>query len=365
MRLRYLLRYYPTRTETFVYREIEGLRARGHAVSGVAIGRREDGGSALPDWTCVHPPDYAAVAAAAAPLLARPAGREAARWLKEHQPAKQVLKALWAASTLAEGERIHVHFAGEAAEWALLARRACGVSYGVTVHAVDLFKPRPSLTEVLQGAAVVLTVSAYNARILTERCGVEARVVRCGVDPGRWRAAHPERPGPVVAVGRWVPKKGLDLLVEAVRRVPGAQLWLVGDAPAEVEGPQVRRLGMLAPDAVAEVLAEGALFALPCRVAPDGDRDGVPVAMMEAMAAGLPVLTTTLPGLDELVDDACGWRVPPDDPDALTEAVAEVLADPVARAVKGQAARRRVAEGFTLDAQVEGMLAAWREVDLG
>jgi colanic acid/amylovoran biosynthesis glycosyltransferase len=359
---RYLLRYYPTLTETFVYNEIRGLQARGCEVSGLAIGSRSDGAlaSALPDWEVRHPPGYQAVAAAAARVVAGAGGRAAAAWLSQHQPAKQVARAMWAASTLREGERLHAHFAGEAAEWALAAGMARGNPFGVTVHAVDLFCPRPSLPEVLRRAAVVLTISEHNAGVIRERYGVEASVVRCGIDPASWGPSQPAEPGPVVAVGRWVPKKGFDLLVEAVRRVPGARLQLIGDAPPEAAGQGVEVLGPLSAEAIAAALRGACLFALPCREDEAGNRDGIPVAMMEAMASGLPVLTTTLPGLGELVDDACGWRVPPEDVPALARALEEALADPEGRARRGAAARERVLAGFTLDAQVEGLLAAWR-----
>jgi len=367
----YLLRYYPTLTETFVYNEVRGLLGRDHRVRAIAIGRRADGAGLVdpPDWSVRYPPGYATVGAASAPLLADADGRAAGRWLSQHQAPKQVAKALWAASTLSSGERVHAHFAGEAAEWALLARRARGNPYGVTVHAVDLYCPRPSLGEVLAGAAVVATISDYNAAVIRERYGVEASVVRCGIDPEGWGPSAPEGPGPVLAVGRWVPKKGFDLLLEAFRRarerVPGARLCFVGDAPAEAAGEGVEVLGPQPPAAIAEALRGASLFALPCRVDSAGNRDGIPVAMMEAMASGLPVLTSDLPGLEELVRDDCGWRTPMEDVDALTEALVDALERPAQRARRGAAARQRVLDGFTLSHQVEGLLEAWERAEAG
>jgi glycosyltransferase involved in cell wall biosynthesis len=156
-----------------------------------------------------------------------------------------------------------------------------------------------------------------------------------------------------------VPKKGFDLLVDAMRGRPGARLRLVSDPPPGAVGPDVE-VGALPPSAIPGALRQAHLFALPCRVAPDGDRDGIPVVLMEAMAAGLPVIAGDVGGVRELVDDEVGWLIPPGDRAALDAALTEALADPAARARKGAAGRARVvARGFTVDQQVDGLLAAW------
>ncbi|MEQ1507838.1 MAG: glycosyltransferase, partial [Myxococcota bacterium] len=88
---------------------------------------------------------------------------------------------------------------------------------------------------------------------------------------------------------------------------------------------------------------------------------GVPVALLEAMAAGLPVVSTAVSGIPELVDDTVGWLVPPDDPHALLGALRAACGDRSARVARGQAARRRIlTEGWTVDRQVDGLLAAFR-----
>jgi glycosyltransferase involved in cell wall biosynthesis len=267
-------------------------------------------------------------------------------WLSAHQRSKQVLKALWAVDQLEPDERIHCHFAGEAAEWALLARRLRGTPYAVTVHAADLFKPRPSLAEVLDGADAVLTVSRHNREVIQQRYAVEARVVHCGVRASDWpRVTGGEH---VLCVARDVPKKGLDVLVDAAERA-GVSLLLAGPGTERLGG-----LGAVDKATIRQLQARSRVFALACLEAPDGDRDGLPVAMMEAMCAGLPVVTTTLPGLEELVTDEVGWRVPPGDAGALAEALRGACADDE----KGPRAREHVLAHFSLEAQVQGVLAA-------
>lgn len=350
MNVGYLLRYWPTVSETFVAREIDGLVARGVGVDLAAIGAR-DGALAPASSVPVLRPPRGPVAAV------RHLGRGDVRRIARQLRPRDALRALWVADVArARGwSRIHAHFAGEAAEWARLAAVTAGIPYSVTVHAVDLFVPRPSLAEVLRGARPVITVCEHHARWIAERYGVEAVVVRSGV-PTEVPQAEPGTEGArFVCVGRDVPKKGLDALVPAVRSIPGATLRLVSDA-VRLGGPRIA-VGPLSPSAVPEVLARAQVFVLPCRIAPNGDRDGLPVALLEAMAAGLPVITTAVAGIPELVDDSVGWLIPPDDPEALLQAMQQAT-DPRVRAERGRAGRLRV-QGWTVDRQVRALLAAW------
>ncbi len=166
----------------------------------------------------------------------------------------------------------------------------------------------------------------------------------------------------MLGVGRLVPKKGFDLLVEAVAAVPGARLRLVGEGPErERLEAQVRRLGLgsrvellgARPHAeVLDLVARARVLALPARVAADGDRDSMPVVVKEAMARSVPVVVTSVAGLPEAVDGTCGWVVPPEDPAALAAALREALDDPAEAARRGAAGRVRVQERFALADQV-------------
>ena len=342
-----MLRYYPTLTETFVYREVSGLKRRGVQVDAVAWGTRADGAlqDELPTWSVTRAPRGLGSIGLVPALrhLARPTGRASFAAISR---GKDGLRALWLADLARGYDRVHAHFAGEAAEVASAAAALAGKPFSVTVHAVDLWKPRPALADVLRAARPAIAVCDDGRREIAARYGVDAALVRVGVDPDG-PLATPESPGPlrVIAVGRDVPKKGFDGLRRVVARAGfPVDLQIVSDVPSS----KIR--GMLAAAHV---------FALPCRVAPDGDRDGVPVAILEAMAAGLPVIAGAAGGVPEVVDDELGWLVPQDDDDALLAALT-AAADPGERARRGRNGRQRILDGLTLDHQCDALLAAWR-----
>jgi hypothetical protein len=201
MKVLYVLRYYPTISETFVYREIEGAVRAGCDVTILALGERADGRlqRQLPDVAVLRPSHWG--------LRRESAG---ARFLDLHQRPKDVRRLPWMARRAEAYDRIHVHFAGEAAEVAHALHLDIGIPYSVMVHAADLFRPRPSFETTLRAADAVLTVADHHVALLGER-GVPARLVRCGPDL-EWFRPLPVGTG-AVAVGRNVEKKGFaDLL---------------------------------------------------------------------------------------------------------------------------------------------------------
>jgi glycosyltransferase involved in cell wall biosynthesis len=255
-------------------------------------------------------------------------------------------------------DRIHVHFAGEAAELAHALWLDLGVPYTVMVHAVDLFKPRPSLESVLGAAETVLTVCDHHRAVLDTR-GIRARVLRCGPRLTDWAGLPPPPGGPLRAlfVGRNVPKKGLDTLLSAwPPGDPGARLLVVsGDVSSVPPGVRVQSPGP--PAAVRAAMAWANLVVLPCRVAPDGDRDGVPLVLMEAIAAGRPVLSTPVAGIPELVEPPVGWLCAPDRPRALRDLLDGAVQS--ARETRSPGPAWLQARGFTLAAQVDGLCRTW------
>ena len=185
-------------------------------------------------------------------------------------------------------------------------------------------------------------------------------VLIAGIDPARFSRRAPYRPdGPIVATGRLVEKKGFDDLVAAAAtlapsgRLGGREVLVVGEGPRRAaleaqiaaSAAPVRLLGARSAREVRDLLEGASAFALPCKIAADGDRDSMPVALKEAMALELPVLSTREVGIPELVGADRGRLVPPGDPEALAAGLGALLAlAPEERAALGRAGAAWVRE---------------------
>ena len=188
-------------------------------------------------------------------------------------------------------------------------------------------------------------------------------VIGMGADLRRFRRRRPYDPdGPIVAVGRLVRKKGFDQLVRAAARIRGRTVLIAGEGPerraledliAETGAP-VRLLGAMAHGEVRDLVESASVFALPCMVAPDGDRDGTPVAILEAMALEVPVVASEEVGIPEMVGADRGRLVPPSDSDSLAAALGQVLGmAPGGRLAMGRAGRAWVERNADRSRQAE------------
>jgi glycosyltransferase involved in cell wall biosynthesis len=221
----------------------------------------------------------------------------------------------------------------------------------------------------MEDAAAVVTVSDFNLEYLRRTYGPSARRVRRlynGLDLERFPFREPRhRFARVVAVGRLVEKKGFAVLLEAAALLAAKGLAfsvdLIGEG--ELEEPLRRRvheLGLgscarlLGPRPQAEivrVVAEAAVFAAPCVVGGDGNRDGLPTTLLEAMALGTPCVATDVTGIPEVLrDGGTGLLVPQNDPRRLADALQRLLADAPLRVELARRARHRIEEDF--DARV-------------
>ncbi len=383
MKVAYVLGRFPVVSETFVAGEIRAMEELGHEVRVFALGEGDDegrgllGGLRAPVSVLARERTARALARIAAFAIARPwatlRGLIGARRLGGWREARQLVRALsWAWDPwLSSADRIHAHFASEPARVAHRLHVATGVPFGVTAHAVDLFPLAADVARRLAHASWFVTVCDYNRACLREAHpelgGEGLHVVPCGVDPERFRRVGRQRPVPprLVAVGRLVPKKGLIDLVEAARRLRerglAFEVRIVGDGPerasleerirAAALESQVRLLGVLGHEAVRDEIEAATVLVLPAVIAPDGDRDSMPLVLKEAMSLEVPVVATRVAGLPEAVAEDCGRLVPPHDPAALADAVAELLAAPEsARDALGRRGRARVVERFDIRA---------------
>ncbi len=258
---------------------------------------------------------------------------------------------------------IHAHFLTAAAEVARDASTLTRIPVSVTAHAKDIFQAdnAPLVQTRAHGASALVTVSEYNAGYLRRLMGNGPQIhcVPNGVEVAATGADRMD--GPVLCVARLVPKKGIDVLIEAAAllrsRIPSLHVEIIGGGPleeslklqAKVLGDtgRIRFLGPQASDQVEAAFRRCSMVVLACRVAEDGDRDGMPTVLTEALARGLPVVSTTVAGIDELVRDGeTGLLVPPEDPAALADAIEVLRRDRELARRLGRAGRELVAERF-------------------
>jgi glycosyltransferase involved in cell wall biosynthesis len=263
---------------------------------------------------------------------------------------------------------LHAHFAHGPSAIAHLAHLISDVPYSFTAHAKDLYTTPVDYVALRSDAArFVVTCTEANARFLRDVVGADPAkliVSRHGVDLGRFAgSARDPRPDRILSVGRLVPKKGFDTLIAAcgvlARRGVDFDCLIVGDGPRRDAlealirdlglGGRVRLEAARPQPALVREYEQAALFVLSCVVLDDGDRDGIPNVILEAMAAGVPVVATAVSGIPEVVADGeTGRLVPPGDAAALADVLASLLDDPDEGRRLAAAARNRAAIAFDL-----------------
>lgn len=272
---------------------------------------------------------------------------------------------------------VYIHFAHKPATVGRFAAQLAGTPYALSAHAKDVWiTPAKELRAKVRGARAVLACTRESRDYLGSLAAghTPVHLIHHGVDvpPAPLPAAVNDVPV-ILAVGRLVEKKGYDTLLAACALLRDAgvafRLRVAGDGPAWGGlQRQVHELGLesrmtfLGPLDAAEVEAEYAasdVFALPCRRLADGDRDGLPNVIVEAMVRGRPVVSTTMPGVSEAITDGeSGLLVAPDDPAALAGALTRLLAEPELRLRLGAQARRAAAERFDRTANLPAVSAA-------
>ena len=296
-------------------------------------------------------------AASAAVAQAYRARRGVLAWRKVY--AKEFLQAIALADRLLDqpGVRhLHAHFCHGATTVTWLASMITGLPFSFTAHAKDIYcqslNPAGLLARKMRAARMVVTCTDAN-RIHLEHLapGTPVHCVYHGLNTDFTRLIegmtatqrHQLQPYRILAVGRLVAKKGLDVLVDACaileRRGVPLHLDIVGedgdqkaDLAARIANhglaAAVTIRGPMTQPALVDIYRSASVFCLPCRVAADGDRDGIPNVLMEAMACGLPVVTTPVSGIPELLTDRVnGLFVPPDDAAATAEALHRLYSD--------------------------------------
>jgi glycosyltransferase involved in cell wall biosynthesis len=264
---------------------------------------------------------------------------------------------------------LHAYFAHRPAAVAERAAGALGKPYSFSVHARDIRKvPAPELARRARRAACVVACNGDAAAELRPT-GARVELVPHGVDLSRFDAvpAPEAKPLRLLAVGRLVPKKGFEVLLEAIAGLSGAiRLRIVGDGPlrprleravAEAgEAGRVTLAGTATHRELPRAYAEAHAVVVPSVEDADGDRDGLPNVVLEAMASGRPVVASAIAAIPSAVrDGATGLLAPPGDSLALRSALERLRDDPALGARMGEAGRALVERRFDLGRCTERM----------
>ena len=282
-----------------------------------------------------------------------------------------------------EGVRhIHAHYATHPSTMALIIAELSDITFSFTVHAHDIQVDRSLLRWKLRTTRFVRSISDFNRRFLEKLYPREAAgkitVIHVGIEPevyeenARRMQTAPEGPPRILCVAAHKPYKGLPVLIEACARLrdDGVALRcdIVGDGPMRPELEEMIRerdlqnivtlAGPRPQEEVARMMAESRLFALPSIIAGDGQMEGIPVALMEAMASGKAVVTTSISGIPELVENGRnGLLVAPGDASAFAAALKDLLADPGRASEMGRRGQEKVRAEFVLPDCVRQLVA--------
>jgi glycosyltransferase involved in cell wall biosynthesis len=273
-------------------------------------------------------------------------------------------------------ERLHAHWATYPATATLLMSRLTGIPWGLTCHAHDIFQDPSLLPEKIADAEFVLTCTADNKRFLESLSPLASRKVRVvyhGLDVRLFCPRPREAPaGPVrlLAVGSLLACKGFNLLIEALgllrQRGVDIDTTVAGGGPEEAKlrdqveaeglGDRVHLSGYLTQQQLVPLFQRADIFVLPAVIE---QHWGIPNVLVEALACEVPVVTTPLPSLPELVDDGIHGLVARNrDPGDLADKIEQLARDPELRRQMGRAGRRRVEERFDLDSNILEVLRA-------
>ena len=281
---------------------------------------------------------------------------------------------------------VHAQHADYLADAAMAAAECLGLPFSFSGHAHDLYTNSGRLMEKIRKASFVTTCTAFNERYLKEMCATKggpgfesSKIIRVyhGVDLERFGYSRATGPGErLITVTRLKEKKGFPYLLDALAQLKsgGTEFTLDvygdGDQKESIEarvedlglGDRVTLRGAIEHDRIPEALKQSGIFVLPCVVLPDQDRDGIPNTIIEALSCGVPVVSTAISGIPEVIRDGdSGLLVPERDAGALAEALRRLIADEDLRKRCGEQGRRVVESAFSLAATGTALAGLFRK----
>ena len=381
MSFAYLHECFPDPTKTFVYREVAAMAELGMVPAVFSIRRpseeEQQRMEALQFETRYLPsePELRALIEQERESFSRAQRKALSHWRGQKGDSTRVFEALWLGRELKRlGIRhVHAHFAGMASRTAWLVRELWGIGYSFTGHADDIFSPeqKPITLEMLvRDARCIATETDFSrARLEREFAAASGKTRRVfnGIRFDEAAPAPAESAGPprIASVGRLVEKKGFPDLIQACAQLRDQGVAfacdIVGGGPLEselrgaiselrLEG-HVHLHGAQPQSFVRQILAGARLFSLAAQMEGDGGSDNLPTVIMEAMAVGLPVVSTRIAGIPEMVEDGeTGRLVESRQPAALADAMAAYLADAELSRRQGARGRERARVKFDVQA---------------
>ncbi len=365
MKITYIVSKFPKLSETFVLGQITDLIDRGHDVEIISIEKPTD--------ETVHEE------------VNRYNLLEKTHYIKKSPSILGFELNDKILSSLIFTDLIHAHFAANPASWALKISRLFDIPFVFTTHAYDIYinPDVESLREKFESARKVITISEYNKDYLLNLLGREfeekIEVIRCGIDLNKFKYSHrtPKDIINILFVGRLVEKKGLSYAIDTVNQVlrehQNIELRMIGDGPLENETYDLinklnlnEKIVLLGPQTHSRILKEmedADIFFLPSLTAENGDREGIPVSIMEAQATGLPVVSTTHTGIPELVlDGQSGFLVPEKDTKAMAAKLNELIVNPELRINMGKLGRSQVESNYDRKKEIDKLDNLFRSV---
>jgi glycosyltransferase involved in cell wall biosynthesis len=271
-------------------------------------------------------------------------------------------------------QHLQVHFANLPTAIVEIAQQFYEFSFNIFAHAKDIYLTPPEvLDRRIQKAAFVLTCTGFNAQYLRQVSSSDTPIVLSyhGLNLDRFTPNVEQRQQAeiplLMSVGRFCEKKGFPYLLRACQQLKQAGLQFrciiigYGEMQAELEqliqtldlAEVVSLPGKCTQDELVQLYNQAQIFVLPCLVTDDGDRDGIPNVLLEAMAMELPVVSTDISGIAELVEDQHnGFLVPEKNSEVIAEALAKLILDPEIRQIYGKRGRKKVLQQFSLEQNV-------------
>lgn len=392
LRVLYVVSMFPCWSETFIAREIAELMKSGVDVHVLSLrpwkeSFRQQNQSPTGPWV-IYPPGILRCLAATVVATVRHPGSTlvafarsiGSLWMEPIQLVKTLgtlvrMHGVMSAVRVLAPDHIHAHWATYPSTAALFMAGSLDIGFSFTAHAHDIFVHDQLLKEKIRRAAFVATISEFNRNLLVDRYKEVARgkieIVHCGVTEdvlqrkrSLFRNRQEGRPARILSIGRLDEIKGFPTLLDACQLLDedGVSFTcdIVGDGPLRDRlEKQVRRrnlqhkvhlFGALPSGKVYRLMAGADMFVLACQQGPNGNMDGIPVVLMEAMSIGVPCISTRLSGIPELIEhERNGLLVDPGDSEGISTSIKRLLDDPELGMELAIAARKTVSRYFRAD----------------